>query len=158
MTWLQEQNVTPDGAGLERAISLLRARGYLSHSLLRPVDELPKWASELGDYSFQPSAAGHSLARIGALFQQLLDRRADAAAEGPDASLVAAVGDDEQFAVAASLIAGQLGFPSRVVVGVRMGAEADRLRPPVLTGRAADAISAPGSRCSRPRANGFPSM
>ena len=86
----------------------------------QPGDAPPAWASELGDYSFQPSAAGHSLARIDALFRQLLDRQAAAAADGPDASLVAAVGDEEQFATAASLIATELGFPSRVVVGVRL--------------------------------------
>ncbi|MGC5224346.1 transglutaminase domain-containing protein [Micromonospora sp. DT81.3] len=124
LTWLEEQDVPADGRGLERAITLLRERGYLSHSLTAPGgDAPPEWASELGDYSFQPSAAGHSLARIDALFRQLLDRQTDAAADGPDSSLVAAVGDDEQFAVAASLLAGQLGFPSRVVVGVRVEPE-----------------------------------
>ena len=126
VTWLEEQDVSADGMGLERAVALLRERGYLSHSLAGPgAGAPPAWASELAGYSFQPSAAGHSLARIDTMFRQLLDRRADAAADGPDASLVAAVGDDEQFAVAASLIAGQLGFPSRVVVGVRLAPEPD---------------------------------
>ena len=129
VTWLEAQNVGPGGAGLEKAVSLLRERGYLSHALARPEDALPAWARELGDYSFQPSAAGHSLARIDALFRQLLDRQAAAEADGADASLVAGVGDDEQFATAASLIATQLGFPSRVVVGVRLVPEADA--PPV---------------------------
>ncbi|HWI31300.1 MAG TPA: transglutaminase-like domain-containing protein [Microbacterium sp.] len=122
--WLDEQGVSADGAGLAEAISRLRARGYLSHSLAAPADAAPAWASDLGDYIFQPSAAGHSLARIDALFRQLLDRSADAAPDGPDASLVAGVGDDEQFAVAGALIAQQLGFPSRVVVGVRLAPEA----------------------------------
>ena len=78
--------------------------------------------SELGDYLFQPSAAGHSLARIDALFQQLLDRRADAAADGPDASWSpgSAMTSSSRRG---SLIAQQLGFPARVVVGVRLGTD-----------------------------------
>ncbi len=36
------------------------------------------------------------------------------------ADFVAAIGDDEQFSVAVALIAQDLGFPSRVVVGVRL--------------------------------------
>ena len=76
----------------------------------------------------------------------------------PDASLVAAVGDDEQFAVAASLIAGQLGFP--VARRRRRAARTRRraLRPPAPTGPAAAATSPPGSRCSPPKETGFPSM
>ena len=64
----------------------------------------------LPDYTFQPSASGHSLARIDAMFARLLERETDprAAASG---NYVAAVGDDEQFAVAVALIARELGFP-----------------------------------------------
>ena len=82
-TWLEEQGVGADGAGLEKAITLLRERGDPSHALHQPGHVLPAWAGELGDYSFQPSAAGHSLARIDALFRQLLDRQAAAEADGP---------------------------------------------------------------------------
>jgi len=59
------------------------------------------------------------LGRVDALFAALLEREADprAAASG---NLVAAVGDDEQFSVAVALIAQDLGFPSRVVVGARL--------------------------------------
>jgi hypothetical protein len=38
----------------------------------------------------------------------------------PDANLVSAVGDDEQFAAATALLASHVGFPSRVVVGFRL--------------------------------------
>ncbi|UUT36540.1 transglutaminase-like domain-containing protein [Microbacterium elymi] len=47
---------------------------------------------------------------------QLLARQADT----DSASLVAATGDDEQFSVAVALIAEELGFPARVVVGARL--------------------------------------
>ena len=71
---------------------------------------------------FQPSAAGHSLVRIDSLFERLLEREADprAAASG---NYVAAVGDDEQFAVATALMAEHLGFPARVVFGARLSSE-----------------------------------
>ena len=117
--WLDAQGPSRDGAGLLSAIGALRERGYLSHSLTIPDGTTPAWMSELGDYGFRPSAAGHSLARIDKLFAQLNEREAQAALEAPGASLVAAVGDDEQFAVAGALIAEQLGFPARVVVGFR---------------------------------------
>ncbi|MFK4791790.1 transglutaminase domain-containing protein [Microbacterium sp. ZW T5_56] len=117
--WLDVQAPSRDGAGLLSAIGALRERGYLSHALTIADGSTPGWMSELGDYGFRPSAAGHSLARIDKLFAQLNERAAQAALEAPGASLVAAVGDDEQFAVAGALIAEQLGFPARVVVGFR---------------------------------------
>src|SRR5690606_18291728 len=49
----------------------------------------------------------------------LLERESDPRAAASD-NFVAAVGDDEQFAVAAALIADELGFPARVVVGARL--------------------------------------
>ena len=81
----------------------------------------------LSDYTFQPSASGHSLARIDTLFERLLERETDprAAASG---NFVAAIGDDEQFAVAVALIAGELGFPARVVLGARLTAADPDLR------------------------------
>jgi hypothetical protein len=53
------------------------------------------------------------------MFASLLARESDpeAAASG---DFVAAIGDDEQFSVAVALIAQDLGFPARVVVGVRL--------------------------------------
>lgn len=120
VAWIKQQDAGTGGAGLAELIGRLRARGYLSHSLQFDAAAPPSWATALGDYVFQPSASGHSLARIDALFQALLDRQSAATAAGPGASLVAAVGDDEQFAVAAALIAGQLGFPARVVLGARL--------------------------------------
>ena len=75
----------------------------------------------LPGYSFKASASGHSLARIDALFARLLERETDPRAEA-SGNYVAAVGDDEQFAVATALVAAELGFPARVVVGARLSA------------------------------------
>lgn len=112
------------GAGLEQAISSLRARGYLSHGLLSPEEgETFEWLDELGgEGQFQSSRAGHSTSRIDSLFTTLLDReRANPGAD--DADLVAAVGDDEQFALASAMIADQFGFNVRIVLGARLTSE-----------------------------------
>lgn len=118
--WVEEHVSGTGGAALAGLVALLRERGYLSHALAIDETAPPAWLEELGPYSFQPSTAGHSLARIDAMFQRLLERESDprAAASG---NYVAAVGDDEQFAVATALIAGELGFPARVVLGARLG-------------------------------------
>ncbi|MDE0545308.1 transglutaminase-like domain-containing protein [Microbacterium sp. C7(2022)] len=120
--WVEEHAQGSGGEALEGLVALLRERGYLSHGLNASGDEQPTWAQTLGDYTVQPSASGHSLARIDALFQRLLERENDPRAEESD-NYVAAIGDDEQFAVATALIARELGFPSRVVWGARMDAE-----------------------------------
>ena len=120
--WVAAQDAGTDGAGLEELISRLRARGYLSHALSIPAEYPPSWVEALGGYSFEPSASGHSLARIDEMFGRLIAREAQVGDSG--GSLVAAVGDDEQFAVAGALIAHELGFPSRVVLGVRLDAAA----------------------------------
>jgi hypothetical protein len=118
-TWVAKQDAGADGAALQTLVERLRQRGYLSHALSVPAGGAA-WQKALGDqYTFQPSASGHSLGRIDALFQQLLTRQ-QAAQGRPGASLVAGVGDDEQFAVATALVAQTLGFPARVVVGTRL--------------------------------------
>lgn len=118
-TWVEEHSTGKDGAALVGLIDLLRERGYLSHGLTASEESPPVWTQALADYTFQPSAAGHSLARVDAMFDRLLTREADPRAEA-SGNYVAAVGDDEQFAVAAALIARELGFPSRVVLGARL--------------------------------------
>lgn len=117
-SWVAGHRTGSDGAALAALVQLLRDRGYLSHALLAG-ETTPAWAEALPGYVFQPSAAGHSLARVDALFERLLERESDPRAAASD-NYVAAVGDDEQFAVAVALIARELGFPSRVVVGVRL--------------------------------------
>jgi hypothetical protein len=116
--WVERHAAGEGGAALESLVSLLRERGYLSHAL-EVGETVPAWMSDLADYRFQPSAAGHSLARIDDMFAALLEREADPRA-AETGNYVAAVGDDEQFAVAVALIARELGFPSRVVVGARL--------------------------------------
>ena len=123
ITWLEAQAVPRTGAGLAEIVERLRARGYLSHALMVPEGETAQWMALLPDYAgFQSSAAGHSLARIDEMFSQMLEHESQVDGQA-DASLVAAVGDDEQFAVATALIAEQLGFPARVVVGVRTASD-----------------------------------
>ncbi|WP_082509254.1 transglutaminaseTgpA domain-containing protein [Microbacterium sp. Leaf179] len=117
--WVQEHAAGSDGAALQSLVQMLRARGYLSHSLAPQGSATPAWAAELPGYQVQPSASGHSLARIDAMFERLLEREEDPRAE-TSGNFVAAVGDDEQFAVATALIAHELGFPARVVVGTRL--------------------------------------
>lgn len=119
LDWIAQQRVPRTGAGLESLIQRLRERGYLSHALTIDAANPPEWMLELPGYSFQPSRAGHSSARIDQLFTQLRDREREVGTEDP-ALLVAAPGDDEQFAVAAMLIADQLGFNARVVLGTRL--------------------------------------
>ncbi|MFH8252170.1 transglutaminaseTgpA domain-containing protein [Microbacterium sp. B2969] len=116
--WVQRHATGSGGAALDGLVRLLRERGYLSHALA-VGDQTPAWMSELTGYTFQPSASGHSLARIDTLFTRLLERETDPRAEA-SGNYVAAVGDDEQFAVAVALIARELDFPARVVVGARL--------------------------------------
>lgn len=110
--WIDAHVDGSGGAALAGLVDLLRERGYLSHAL--ELDGQPEWVRALGDYAFVPSAAGHSLARVGDMFTALLEREAEAG------DTVAAVGDDEQFATAVALIAQDLGFPARVVLGARL--------------------------------------
>ncbi|MHC2999825.1 transglutaminaseTgpA domain-containing protein [Microbacterium sp. HJ5] len=117
--WIDAHATATGGAALVELVELLRERGYLSHGLTEGEGELV-WAQDLDGYTFQPSASGHSLARIDAMFARLLERENDPRAEA-SGNFVAAVGDDEQFAVAVALIARELGFPSRVVLGARLG-------------------------------------
>ena len=118
--WVKLQKVGSDAAALQTLVERLRARGYLSHSLLEPTGEASAWMADLGDYSFEPSLAGHSIDRIDSLFAALIDKQNDTTSTD-DVDLVAAVGDDEQFAVATALLAQYLGFPSRVVLGFDLG-------------------------------------
>ncbi|HUH52445.1 MAG TPA: hypothetical protein VLZ31_00140 [Microbacteriaceae bacterium] len=119
--WIKSQEV---GAGAEALIELLerlRERGFLSHDFMLPSDETPLWVQQLNDYQFQSSRSGHSTERIDQLFSDLLKRESElqnVSSEPSNKNLVAATGDDEQFAVAAMLIADHLGFDVRVVFGV----------------------------------------
>lgn len=120
--WVEEHATGSSGADLVSLVRLLRERGYLSHGLAPAAGApAPTWTADLPGYQLQPSASGHSLARIEVMFQRLLEREDDPRAQ-TSGNYVAAVGDDEQFAVAAALIAHELGFPARVVVGTRLSA------------------------------------
>ena len=123
--WVKAQGVAADEAGITSLIERLRSRGYLSHSLTSGEGE-QEWLARLAEQygtKFESSAGGHSLARLESLFAQL-NQQQRAAGENPrEGMLVAGIGDDEQFASAAALVARALGYESRVVVGVRTSGE-----------------------------------
>ncbi|WP_062303241.1 transglutaminase domain-containing protein [Demequina subtropica] len=116
--WVDAQAVGRDAAGLQLLVERLRERGYLSHAVIASGEKY-LWQEALPGLGFEASAAGHSTTRLEDLFAQLNDR-AEQTQGDPKASLVAAVGDDEQFAAASALIATYLGFDARVVVGARL--------------------------------------
>ncbi|MEJ6488239.1 transglutaminase domain-containing protein [Leucobacter sp. USCH14] len=123
--WLNAQQLPTSMQGLLEAIQRLRDRGYLSHSLTEGEGERA-WleaASEEYGTKFFPSTGGHSIARIETLFTQLNEQQRAAGDGADERALVAGIGDDEQFAAAAALIARAMGFESRVVLGVRLGAD-----------------------------------
>lgn len=131
--WVERQGVARTGGALGELIERLRQRGYLSHSVSDDAGT-DAWIAALGaDYAFLGSRSGHSAARIETLFAELNDQEQRAGADAPDEALVAAVGDDEQFSVAAALLARYLGFESRVVVGVRLAADEADPGIPVCT-------------------------
>ncbi|WP_395638857.1 transglutaminase-like domain-containing protein [Pseudolysinimonas sp.] len=120
--WVERQAAPRTGAGLAELVDRLRERGYLSHSVTDGGGDAA-WIADLetrADYVFQGSRSGHSAARIEQLFADLNVQEQRAGSDADPDALVAAVGDDEQFAVAAALIARYLGFESRVVIGVRL--------------------------------------
>ncbi|GAA4177789.1 transglutaminase-like domain-containing protein [Gryllotalpicola koreensis] len=135
--WVQSQNLGTGGQALAGLIQRLRDRGFLSHSLVSPgtgTASDPTWLRETGG-KFQQSLAGESMDRIGELFSDLLRQQQKVGADAPAASLVAGVGDDEQFAVASALIAESLGFPARVVLGFTLaGSETDAGAIPACDG------------------------
>ena len=123
--WVEAQDVPRTGDGLAELITRLRDRGYLSHALTDGESSTP-WISALqatSGYVFQSSYAGHSTARVEELFAELGDQQRSAGPDATDAVLVSAVGDDEQFAAAAAVLARFFGFDSRVVVGARLSTE-----------------------------------
>jgi UPF0716 family protein affecting phage T7 exclusion len=135
--WVQTQGLGSDGQALSALIGRLRARGFLSHALVDPgkgTAAAPTWLAATGG-KFQQSLAGESMDRIGDLFTELLRQQQEVGADAPAASLVAGVGDDEQFAVASALIAESLGFPARVVLGFTLpGGQADADAIPACQG------------------------
>lgn len=123
--WVEAQGQAATGEGLVELVERLRERGYLSHSI--SDDEGRRlWLARLAERygtRFESSAGGHSAARIEQLFAQLNTQERLAGDRPSPEMLVAGVGDDEQFAAAAALVARALGFDSRVVVGVRLGGD-----------------------------------
>ena len=123
--WVESQQVPRTGTGLAELITRIRERGYLSHALVDSEASL-SWISALktqADYVFQSSYAGHSVGRVETLFTEMNTQQGISGLDVPDELLVSAVGDDEQFATAAALLARYFGFESRVVVGARLSTD-----------------------------------
>jgi len=124
-SWLKAQDQPATAEGLTELLHRLRDRGYLSHAI-SDAEGQRSWIERLSQQygtRFEASAGGHSAARLEQLFAQL-NTQQRLAGDGPRPEmLVAGIGDDEQFAAAAALIARALGFESRVVLGVRLGDE-----------------------------------
>lgn len=124
--WAEMQEQPRSGAGFVELIDRLRARGYLSHALLDDT-AAAGWVAALQEsegYSFAPSYAGHSAARIEEVFTAMVEQERRAGSDAAPELLVSAVGDDEQFATATALLAQHWGLESRVVIGARLsGAE-----------------------------------
>lgn len=122
-SWMRAQDQPATAEGLVELIDRLRSRGYLSHSISNSEGE-QQWIERLADEygtRFESSAGGHSLSRLEQLFAQLNTQERLAGEDPAPEMLVAGIGDDEQFAAAAALLARALGFDSRVVIGVRLG-------------------------------------
>ena len=123
--WVEAQEVPRSGDGLAELITRLRDRGYLSHALT-DGDAATGWIGALqstSGYVFQSSYAGHSTARLEELFADLADQQRNVGPDAAEELLVSAVGDDEQFAAAAAVLARYFGFQSRVVVGARLSSD-----------------------------------
>ena len=114
---LQDDDLST-AAGLESLLHKLSARGYLSHSLDQPKEQ-GNWTTLLNGYVFETSKAGHSTGRIDQMFKDLVALQESKKAGAPSSQLVGTAGDDEQFAVAAALVANAAGYDSRVVMGFR---------------------------------------
>ncbi|MCL2467815.1 MAG: hypothetical protein FWF02_04655 [Micrococcales bacterium] len=121
--WVKAQGQPRNAEGYVELVDRLRTRGYLSHWV--DAADAKAWAKALDKprYSVVPAYSGHSATRVEDLFGQLNAQEAAVGSSASDRELVAAVGDDEQFAAAAALLARYMGFESRVVLGVRLTSE-----------------------------------
>ena len=122
LTWLDNHADVPsdNAGGIVQLAALLRDRGYLSHSFVEPKGDVENaaWTDRLSNYEFFQSNAGHNMARISTMFDEINAREQDSKSKNAQ-NLVSTAGDDEQFATAIALIASAKGFQSRVVIGFR---------------------------------------
>ena len=119
--WLEKHKDVGVGNATDivKLASLLRDRGYLSHSFVAPAkSETASWADNLSSYEFFQSNAGHNVGRINKMFAEINAREQDPKSRNSK-NLVSTAGDDEQFATAIALIASAKGYQARVVVGFR---------------------------------------
>jgi len=119
--WLDAQGSGGATVGdVRELVAAMMERSYLGHSLQEPVAASGErtWLTALeadGPYAFRPSYAGHGLARVDDGVFGAMNRAA--ARCGTQDRCASTVGDQEQYAVAAALLAEAKGFPARVVLG-----------------------------------------
>lgn len=119
VAWVKAQGQPRTAVGFAELVDRLRTRGYLSH-WLDAADAAAWTEAENPELAFVAAYAGHSIVRVEDMFTQLNDQEKAVGASASDSELVAAVGDDEQFATAVALLARYQGYESRVVLGVRL--------------------------------------
>lgn len=135
VAWVDRQLLGRTGADFLELVDRLRERGYISHAS-RQSTATQGWTSALESrvpYIFQGSRPGHSAARVDELFGALIEQEQRAGAFAKPEDLIAAIGDDEQFATAVSLLAAHFGFQSRLAIGVRLGDNGADLAVPPCT-------------------------
>ncbi|GAA2236009.1 transglutaminase domain-containing protein [Rarobacter faecitabidus] len=127
--WLEREGIDLSTVGgVQQAVDALMAASYVGHSFDDPTggtgNRASTWLAGLpGTYEFRPSYAGHALRSIDdRVFAPLLSDDYVPCSGPQDTQCAAVVGDDEQFAVAAALIAQSAGYPSRVVLGADVAA------------------------------------
>lgn len=108
---------------VQALVDQMMLRSYLGHSLTDPTAAgTTTWLSDLpaqanGEpYAFRPSYAGHSMKTIEDQVFAPMNESTVVCSE-TITQCAATVGDQEQYAVAAALIAQASGFPARVVLG-----------------------------------------
>lgn len=123
-SWLEREQLSlATVADVQAAVDKMMWASYLGHSLDDPTEVTGgregTWLEDLpATYDLRKSYGGHNLRAIDAnVFAKLSDPSVPDCSGPQDNSCAAIVGDDEQFAVAAALIAQAGGFPARIVVG-----------------------------------------
>ncbi|GAA2521470.1 transglutaminase-like domain-containing protein [Rarobacter incanus] len=114
--------------GVQDAVTAMMSASYLGHSLDDPAaggSRSGTWLEDLpANYTFWPSFAGHNLRSLEQnIFAPMIDPAYEPCTSASDRQCAATVGDDEQYASAAALIAQAGGFATRLVVGANVRAD-----------------------------------
>jgi hypothetical protein len=123
--WIQDNNhLAPSNTvgDVKKLVEEMMYYSYLSRSLDDPktVGDAKTWLPN-EDYTFAPSYSGQSIKRIDSeFFGELNKTNAECSRSDTSSNCGILVGDEQQFAAAAMLIADMKGFDTRVVVGAKI--------------------------------------